>query len=69
MLIGKIIATDVACALRVSSQMCIRDRFGLAMLGQIPLDPAVAHACDAGQIETVDGSWLERAADLLEQLK
>lgn len=44
-------------------------QFGLAMLGQIPLDPAVAHACDAGQIETVDGSWLERAADLLEQLK
>lgn len=43
-------------------------QFGLAMLGQIPLDPAVARACDAGRIETVEGAWLERAADMLEQL-
>ncbi len=44
-------------------------QFGIALLGQIPLDPAVASACDAGRVETVEGAWLNRAADLLEQLQ
>ncbi len=44
-------------------------QFGLPLLAQIPLDPSVAAACDEGKVETVPGEWMNRAADLLEQLR
>ena len=41
---------------------------GLDVLGKLPIDPAIAAACDEGKIEIVDGSWLDKAADKLETL-
>ena len=36
---------------------------GLEVLGRIPIDPAVAAACDAGEVEKIDAVWLEKAFD------
>ena len=43
--------------------MCIRDSPNTAKL---PIDPAIAAACDAGRIEDVQGDWLSSLADAIE---
>lgn len=42
------------------------DRYGLPLLAQMPIDPALAALVDAGRIEDFQGSWLSAAADRLE---
>ena len=42
--------------------------YGLDVLGRLPIDPAIASACDQGRIEEVEGDWLDGAADLLAHL-
>ena len=38
------------------------EQYGLDILGQIPIDPEIAKACDDGRAENLDGSkWLESA--------
>ena len=37
----------------------------LDVLGQIPINPEIASACDAGKIESIDAVWLEKAFDKL----
>ena len=39
---------------------------GLAVLAKLPIDPAVAAACDAGKVETVDTNRIAPAADAVE---
>ena len=39
------------------------DRYGLPLLAQMPIDPALAALVDAGRIEDFQGSWLSAAAD------
>lgn len=41
-------------------------RHGLDLLGQIPMDPALASLADRGEIESFQGDWLDAAADRLE---
>ena len=41
---------------------------GLEVLGRIPMDPKLAAACDAGQIESFEGDWLEKAVEKVESL-
>lgn len=43
-------------------------QYGLDVLGRLPIDPAIAGACDKGQIEELKGDWLDSAADRLENL-
>lgn len=40
----------------------------LPVLGQIPFDPKLSSACDAGLIELFEGAWLSRAQDMLETM-
>ena len=40
----------------------------LPVLGQIPIDPTLAAACDAGKIETVEQNWLSDAVDSLKAM-
>ncbi len=42
------------------------ERHGLQVLAEMPLDPALAALCDAGDIEAFKGDWLSGAAALLE---
>jgi len=39
--------------------------FSLPLLGQLPINPKLAAACDAGMIEMFEGDWLEPAADAI----
>ncbi len=42
------------------------DKFGLRILDRLPIDPALAEACDRGNLENLEGTWLEDAANTLE---
>lgn len=44
-------------------------RNGLAVLGRLPMDPALAKVADQGVVELFEGSWLDAAAEKLEGLK
>ncbi len=46
----------------------IAERFSLPVLAQIPIDPAIASACDAGRIEGFDQSWMDGCADVVERM-
>ena len=41
-------------------------KYGLKVLGKIPMDPQIASLCDRGIIEMFEGDWLEGAADAVE---
>ena len=41
---------------------------GISQVARLPIDPAVAQACDGGAVETVDGGWLSALAASLEEL-
>ncbi len=47
----------------------ISKRHNLPILARLPIDPAIAAACDAGQIETLDAPWMADAAQKLSELK
>lgn len=43
-------------------------KFGLRVLGRLPIDPKISKACDKGALELFEGDWLDAAADTLEEL-
>ncbi|MCI1955244.1 MAG: Mrp/NBP35 family ATP-binding protein [Oscillospiraceae bacterium] len=43
-------------------------KYGLKILGRLPLDPAVARKCDAGLAEEIPAPWLDAAADAVQNL-
>ena len=43
-------------------------KYGLKVLGKLPMEPKLAAACDWGAIELFEGGWLDGAADLIESL-
>lgn len=45
----------------------ISAKFGVPVLAKLPLDSKIAEATDAGTVEDLDGSFLDAAADLLEE--
>ena len=45
----------------------VASRQKLKVLARLPVDPKIAQAADGGQIEYLEGDWLEEAADLLEE--
>lgn len=42
--------------------------YSLPVLAQLPIDPAIAAACDRGEIEALEMGWFSKAADLLKGL-
>jgi len=40
-------------------------RYGLPILGRLPMDPALARVCDQGVVELFEGDWLDDAANSL----
>jgi hypothetical protein len=40
----------------------------LKVLAKLPIDPKIAEACDQGQIEFLDGNWLDPISDQLKGL-
>ena len=47
----------------------VAERYGLPVLGQLPIDPTLAHACDKGMLELFNGDWLDYAADVVEKVE
>ena len=46
----------------------IAERNGIGVTAQMPLDPELAAACDAGRIEMFEAPWLDELADALQKL-
>lgn len=46
----------------------VAEKYGLKVLGKIPMDPELASACDTGSVENFKGDWLNDAADVIEKL-
>ena len=46
----------------------IANQFGLEILGQLPIDPKLSQASDAGTIELFEGNWLDPLAKKLTEL-
>ncbi|MBQ9376345.1 MAG: Mrp/NBP35 family ATP-binding protein [Schwartzia sp.] len=46
----------------------IAAQYGIPVLGHIPIDPRLAAACDAGEIETFETHWLDSAVEALKAL-
>lgn len=47
----------------------IASQYSLPLLGQIPIDPAIATACDRGLVEDLKGDWLLPALDVIKSLQ
>ena len=43
------------------SLVVVAEELGLKVLARLPIDPAVAEACDAGRVESLDTTELEPA--------
>ena len=46
----------------------IAERRGIANVARLPIDPAIATACDGGRVEMLESPWLEDLATALESL-
>jgi Mrp family chromosome partitioning ATPase len=46
----------------------IAEKYKLPVLARIPIEPALAAACDRGAFETFEGGWLDDAVQVLQQL-
>lgn len=44
-------------------------KHNIDVLGQMPIDPKIAAACDKGMIEFFDGDWFEKTANILEKME
>ena len=40
----------------------VAEEYGISVLGRIPIQPEIAAKVDAGQVEYVEGNWLDEAA-------
>ncbi len=40
---------------------------GIPVLGKLPIDPAIASACDRGMVEEFQGDWLDNTVKILEK--
>lgn len=47
----------------------IAGKHGLEVLARLPVDPAIAAACDTGNIEDLEGSWLDNLVEMLIELE
>ena len=46
----------------------IAQRFGIGTIARLPIEPAIAAACDSGRVELLEAPWLEDVATALERL-
>lgn len=44
-------------------------KYGLKILGRLPIDPEIAQKCDAGLVEEIQAPWLDTAADEVQHLE
>ncbi len=48
----------------------VAEEYEIPVLGQLPIDPAIAKACDHGAVETLEGEqWLKKAFETLKTME
>ncbi len=47
----------------------VAEKYGLSVLGRLPIDPEIAANCDKGLVELVECPQLDHAADVVEKLE
>ena len=47
----------------------VAESYGLPVLAKLPIEPALAEACDAGTIEFVSGEWMNDAVEMLVKME
>lgn len=45
----------------------IASKHGIELIAELPIDPAIAAACDEGRAEEIEGDWLDQIVDMLEK--
>lgn len=43
----------------------VAQKYGVEVLGRLPIDPKIAAACDKGMLELFEGDWLDNAVEIL----
>jgi Mrp family chromosome partitioning ATPase len=43
----------------------VAQKYGVEVLGRLPIDPKIAAACDKGMMELFEGDWLDNAVEIL----
>lgn len=51
-----------------SRASAVAQEHGLPLLGRLPVDPAIAKACDSGKVEDLDNGWLSPAVDIIKNM-
>ena len=51
-----------------SKASAVAQEYGLPLLGRLPVEPAIAKACDSGKVEDLDGGWLAPAIDMIKNM-
>ena len=46
----------------------VAEKYGLKILGRLPIDPEIASAIDSEQVEELKGSWLDEAVGYIEKI-
>lgn len=46
----------------------ISKKYGIPVLAKLPIDPSIAEAIDGGNVEDLQGSWLDEAADTIAKI-
>ena len=46
----------------------IAEKYGIANVAKLPVNPKLSAAADAGMIELFDGDWLDKMADAIEKM-
>ena len=47
----------------------VATKYGINSIAGMPINPKLAAACDKGMIELFEGDWLDKTADVIENLK
>ena len=45
----------------------IAKQHGISYTAELPIDPSLAAACDEGKIAEINGPWLDKIVDMLEE--
>ncbi len=51
-----------------SRASAVAQEHGLPLLGRLPVDPAIAKACDSGKVEDLKNGWLTPAVDIIKNM-
>jgi len=55
--------------LEIAISKRLHREYGIKVLDRLPIDPAIARACDAGEIESYSGNIMENTLKIIEETR